>query len=306
MDKINNVIILPICGFANRLRFINSCVHLFKQFNITPSICWKPSEECNINHQEIFKEIKGLEFVESIPENYVFFGHIHLGHVLNKINKLSKNYKIDTLVVTGSHEFRPSNVSELKFISEKKLFYKNIIWNEDIINKVQNIKEKLNITDNEYVTVHYRSIDKRFDSKDLENSNDINFNNNSPIKEFRRYIDLIDKTKIVLISNSKDVEIDNVLRICNDECNRNDKNSMIQSIIEFKIMCDSKLIIGSYFSSFSDEASFFNIIPKIIPIDISKVKVNISYHCSGISFTGGILCINYSASDIIDCIKFKN
>ena len=278
MDKINNVIIIPICGFANRLRFINSCVHLFKQFNITPSICWLPSNECNISYHEIFDEISGLNFVESIPENYVFFGHIHLAHVLDKINRLPKNHKYNTLVVTGSHEFKPSNVSELKFISEKQRFYKKIVWNKDINNKVKQIKSELELKDNEYVTVHYRSLDKRFDSKDLENSSDINFNNNSPLIEFKRYIDLINNKKIVLISNSKDVEINDVLRICSDECNRNDKYSMIQSIVEFKIMCDSKLIIGSYFSSFSDEAAFFNIIPKIIPIDISEVKVNISYH----------------------------
>ena len=79
---------------------------------------------------------------------------------------------------------------------------------------------------------------------------------------------------------------------------------MIQSIVEFRLMCDSKLIIGSYFSSFSDEASFFNIIPKIIPIDINKVKITPNYHCSGLSFIDGILALNYSTSQIIDCLEF--
>jgi hypothetical protein len=307
IGNIKNVIIIPICGFANRLRFINSCVYLFKQYDIIPSIHWKTTEECNIDHLEIFKELSGLEFVSKIPKDVIYYSHIHLAYVIEQLGKLSgESRNINTLVVTGGHEYRPPNTSELKFIAVKNQFYKKIEWTEYINNEVSKIKKNLGIEDNNYITVHYRSLDNRFDSKDLKNSDNINFNDNSPLKEFKRYIEQISDTKIVLISNSQDINIDNVLRISDKDCDRNNKDSMIQSIVEFNIMCDSKLIIGSYFSSFSDEAAFFNIIPKIIPIDISKIKNNISYHCSGLSFNSGILCLNHSSQKIIDCIKFKN
>ena len=306
MNNIKNVIIFPICGFANRLRFINSCVYLFREYDITPTIYWLPSKECNINHSEIFQEIKGLKFIDNIPENYLFFGHIHLAHVIDKLENLNNenpNGK-DTLIVTGSHEYKPVRVNDLTFISHKQKLYENIIWNKNILAKILEVKNKLGINDNNYITLHYRCLDNRFDSNDLKNSSNINFNNNSPISEFERYVSKISNSKIILISNKNDVVIDNVLRISNEECDRNKTDSMIQSIIEFKIMCDSRLIIGSYFSSFSDEASFFNLIPKVIPYDIRKIKINSPYHCSGISFINGILALNYSTNRIIDCLEF--
>ena len=68
-------------------------------------------------------------------------------------------------------------------------------------------------------------------------------------------------------------------------------------------MSRSKLIIGTYFSSFSDEATFFNLIPKIIPYSVEDTILPPSYHCSGFSFENGFKCINYNNKSILDCLN---
>ena len=68
-----------------------------------------------------------------------------------------------------------------------------------------------------------------------------------------------------------------------ENLDRNSKAGLIDSIVEFLLLSKTQLIIGSYYSSFSDEASFFNIIPKITPIN-NELRTNIkdtinNYHC---------------------------
>ena len=67
-------------------------------------------------------------------------------------------------------------------------------------------------------------------------------------------------------------------------------------------MSRSSLIIGSYFSSFSDEASFFKMIPKITPLNNKLIKnlneTILSYHCLNYSFNEGIACLNYSENHL--------
>ena len=68
------------------------------------------------------------------------------------------------------------------------------------------------------------------------------------------------------------------------------------------------MIVGSYLSSFSDEASYINNIPKLIvlsdTIKNNKDKLNKfseSYHSSNIQFLFNNLCINSNSKTIIEC-----
>ena len=76
---------------------------------------------------------------------------------------------------------------------------------------------------------------------------------------------------------------------------RSSSDDMIISIAEFIILSQSNLIIGSYNSSFSDEASFFNMSPKLMPIESKK---NISYLCYGLSVNDNIFSLNYNQAVI--------
>lgn len=300
MFSIKNIIIIPICGFANRLRFISSSIILFKEFGIIPKIHWTPSTDCNISHSDIFKSFNNIEFIDIIPEKYLFYGHIHLSEVINRLKAQTNLINYETLIVAGGHEYKVDSLTNTKYISLKTQLYQNIQWNEAILSKISEIKNNIGIINNEYITIHYRDIDNRFDTQDLKKSDNIDFNNNSPLSEFIKYSSSIKKYKILLFSNSDIVEIPNTIRISNKICDRNKTDSMIQSIIEFILMSNSKLIIGTYYSSFSDEACFFNCIPKIIPIN-SNIDYR-NYHCVGINKVDKVLCLNYSTKTFIECL----
>ena len=53
MNIIKNVIVYPICGFANRLRFISTCYSICKKNNWNMQIYWETSEECNVDNEVI-------------------------------------------------------------------------------------------------------------------------------------------------------------------------------------------------------------------------------------------------------------
>ena len=80
--------------------------------------------------------------------------------------------------------------------------------------------------------------------------------------------------------------------------NRGTNNGMIKSIVDFLLLSYSDLIIGNYFSSFSDEASFYNLAPKITPLSselLSNIKDTVNnYHCINYSFIDNIAALNYN------------
>lgn len=303
MDKVKNVIVYPICGFANRLRFISTCYSICQKYDCNMQIYWKPSDECNLGFNEIFESIGSILEIKEMPQNYVFLGHKHLHHIINLVtNHVRLEGDIDNLILMGSHEYNIPQLNKLEFLKYKYQLYKSIRWNSNILNIVDKSIADNNL--NNYVSVHYRGLDNRFDANDLKNNRNIDFENNSTIAEFNNIINLIKNDyKVILFSNKKDVNINRAIRINNSDCNRKNNQDMINSIVEFIIMSRSKLIIGTYFSSFSDEATFFNLIPKIIPYSVDDTILPHSYHCSGFSFENGFKCINYNNKSILDCLN---
>ena len=52
------------------------------------------------------------------------------------------------------------------------------------------------------------------------------------------------------------------------------------------------MIIGTFYSSFSDEASFVNFIPKITPINDSLRNTQLDYHCLNYTYKNSLPCLN--------------
>jgi len=123
------------------------------------------------------------------------------------------------------------------------------------------------------IGIHYRHVKKTFDLADVKANPLINFSINSPFLEFEEFIKK-NKHKMFFVSNSlyhkKYIEekySKKILIVNNDEDNeRNSPESMIRSVLEFILLTKCDLIVGSYFSSYSDEASYFNMIPKLMPL----------------------------------------
>ena len=294
MNKIDSIIIKPTQGFANRLKFINSVRIIAKYFNKKMYIVWDPVLECNIELEDIIKHLPDISIFdkEISNTNYIYFGHIHLQAVLQKCIK-----KTEYLVVSGGHEYKLPEMNVTEFIEKKSTFYKNIIWSDNINNQIEVIKKNNNLK--QYITIHYRGVIDKFDGKDIKRSNEIHFENTNKIDLFNTYINKINTNdyQIVLVSNKQNITFDTnntIINIFNKINDRSIKEDMIESILDFLIMKDSQMIIGSYGSSFSDEASFFNIIPKIMPI----FKTKNTYHCNNLTHEDGIVALNYDKSKI--------
>ena len=301
MNNIKTIYVIPICGFGNRLRFLSTTYSICLKYNINMKIVWRKTEECNICYREIFKEIHqcNVEFVDNPPkEDYLYFGHIHLNKIIETV--LQPNCKKYTnLIITGGHEHKLPLYSINEFIDIKSNFYNSIIWTDTIQKRVDKLKLKHNL--DQYVGIHFRGLDLKYDSADLKGSNNINFDLNSPLNNFKSHIKKIKSGIKILLFTNKDINLENTLKISGKTCNRNQKDDMLSSIVEFILLSQSKLIIGSYFSSFSDEASFFNKIPKIIPYNLKEKLIVSRYHCYGLSLNK-LLALNNNWTIINECL----
>lgn len=261
----------PICGFANRIKFMASLHILAKKLKIKNiDIIWTTALNCNINPNEIFDKIPNIQFINESDifekkEEVLYFGHIHMNTIESKLEDICTDKEI--LLIEGGHESQPNGMNVIEFMKAKSKFYNSIIWNSSIIEKVNQYN---NIPS---IAIHYRHAIKSMDEADIQANPLVNFSANSPFSEFERIIKRC-KHKMFFISNSlyhknyinknysKKVTIINL----EDDNQRSEKISMINSVVEFLLLSKSSMIIGSYYSSFSDEPMYFNFIPKVMPI----------------------------------------
>lgn len=294
------IIVIPTEGFGNRLKMINSTYILCKKLNLKFYICWICTQECNINLNEIVINNFNLIDPLKLPKNNIkSYRTKHTKYILNDILSIynSQNENINYIILQGGHEFKLDNMTVSEFVHEKKLFYNSLIFTEIINKKIQQFKHKYN-SDN-IIGIHYRDINK-YDEKYIQT------NKLLLQSTFNKYIEVISNLRnydyILLITNNANIisefkKINN--NIITSDCfnyERNNFNGMIDSIVDFILLSQTKFIIGTFWSSFSDEASFFNLTPKIMPI--SKIKNE--YHC----FNCNLINNNYSIlnynKDIID------
>lgn len=274
---ISTIICVPICGFANRLKFMASVVGIAKKLKCKDvKVVWNKSLDCSISHEDIFDKIDGIDFIsnDDIPDkdDILYYGYIHLSTILAKLKKETSDKSI--LLVEGGHECKHMDVSLVDFMKNKSKFYESIVWSKQIQTQLETFGEIPSIG------IHYRHVNKVFDSADIKANPLVNFSMNSPFSEFEEFIKKC-KNKMFFVSNSlyhKKYIQENygkkVIIVHPEEDNeRNSSDSMLKSVFEFILLTKCNVIVGSYFSSFSDEASYFNMIPKVMPI-YSKVMSN--------------------------------
>lgn len=315
------IIIIPSMGFANRLRFI-ACAKLSLSFlSKNFFIDWQKCSGFNCNYNKIFEKIKDISMInrkDYLDSNYLFFGYVHLSKIIEMINN-DKDKEYEYLVVTGGHQIIPKSEQIFKWIKNKQNFYKSIYWNKDIENRIGIFTKKNNIDFKNTIAIHIRYIQEDFDRKDIKHNSFLDFNLNSPIEKFIEYIKLVDSSKeIILFTNSNYVKYKikqissqvtcRIIIFSNNFYNRLSTNNILDSILEFNIMSRCKMIIGSYLSSFSDEASYINNIPKLIVLsDTIKnnkdklKKFSESYHSSNVEYIFNNLCINSNSQTILSC-----
>ena len=307
------LVVIPTQGFCNRLRMIASA-SIYANLRNTPLyICWRPSPDCNINLDDFLLKdtVKTVTFETLTSNNTIYFGRIHTSNIIYKIDEIldCKDILGKYLVIEGGHEFRHREMTNLDFVYRKHQFYKYLSFKHDIIQRVDLMLKDINLDDT--IGVHYRNIDNIYDKMDIENNANLDFTKNSDIESFINMIRLSNKKNVMVISNSSYAY--NTIKNRLDEKNimntglinykRNKCEGILDSIIDFIILSRMNIVIGSFYSSFSDEASFVNYIPKIMPVNIGNIKANnngsIVYHCHGFSYSG-VFAINDNKKILFD------
>ena len=312
------LIVITTQGFGNRLKILASSRILSDYLNIPLFVCWDDTADCNIKLDDIFDEkntIKQITLDEFKDTKYVFFGRVHTNSIFDNIMEVveDKDNEFDYLLIEGGHEFKYKDIQRLQFLQQKQAFYRSLKFNNNIIQRYNNFISEVG---EKYITIHYRDINETFDSLDIKHNSVVNFVENSPINKF---FEVVEKLKsnlpIVIVSNtkrfyteySKKYGEEGVFTTGIEICDRSKSDNMISSLVDFNILANSSLIIGNYFSSFSDEASFFNLIPKITPLSNELIKniqttVN-NYHCLNYSFIDNIAALNFNDKLLIEHLQ---
>lgn len=315
------IIVLPTQGFANRLRMIASSYVLSKELNLKLYVCWLPCEDCNISLSEFIISsscFNTIEFDDFKELNNCYYGRVHTQSVMKNIIEVmqdnSENQVYNYLVLEGGHEFKHPDTTRIKFLFYKSELYNSFEYTQEINRKIVNFQyyRELDRT----IGVHYRAVNDKYDKADIEACDRLNFETNSPTSEFINTISMLKNIKsydnILVVSNNNNfISIlrekfrnKNFINYNVSNFERNSSEGMKNSIIEWILLAKTQLIIGSYYSSFSDEASFLGIIPKITPIN-QKMRKNIketvnTYHCINYSFIDNIAALNYSDKILIN------
>jgi len=292
------LVVIPTQGLCNRLRFL-ACSSVFCNINNIPLyIHWIPTKECNISIDDflITDKLNIVGINELINSKTIYYGRVHTNQIIDKINKVlvSENLVADYIIIEGGHEYRYPEMPITDFLYKKHLFYKSLRFTNQILDSVDDTISKIDIDNS--IGIHYRDVANVYDKNDIDVNKNLDFTNNSPLE---KYIDIIEKTdcnNIIVISNSK-IFYDFIKNKFHNKkiisthpkyYDRDSKEGMICSVVDLLVLSKTNIILGSYYSSFSDEATFFNYIPKIIPLgdDIIKKDKNslLSYHCHGFSF----------------------
>ena len=289
------IVVIPTQGFANRLRMIASSYILAQYMKLDHYIIWKPYTDCNIDFDDIFEKHPFQLINEEIisKSKYVYFGNnIHSQNIMDKIlNPGNVNY----IVLSGGHEFKHPAMNCDEFLKAKYKLY----------NKIKFKTNDLSFLPDKYACIHIRTV-KTEDKKDIEANKCCDFPNNSPIEEFLALTKKIeDDFPIYIISNDIQVVNTFIHHFPNKQIytsytrvfNR-DKNGIQSALNDFVILSKAEFIIGSYYSSFSDEACFVNLTPKVIPLNKHLYNEHI-YHCFNFVIKNQIGYLNYNTSTLL-------
>ncbi len=255
---------LPVNGIANRMRAIDSGIHLSEKFKSKIQIFWLRDEGLNCNFNTIFLS---LPFIHD-SDNWLIRLLFYLDRRFKSARIISLFFeRIGFLKIFHENdyqelsEFANKNKRNYLFVLIKSYstFYPGNIFNTQLF-KLKPEIEALIRKETEFFTkntvgVHVRRKDN---NASIENS---------PLELFEEY--MLKELQYQPLSNFYIASDDPIIkeyfkmnifwkdRVIVTSCilNRDSKEGIIQSVVELFSLSCSRKIIGSYWSSFSEIAS---------------------------------------------------
>jgi hypothetical protein len=291
------IIIIPTQGLCNRLRAIASAHILSNHYGTNMYMIWTPEECCPCAFNDLFQNtFNSIDINTLKTKKYIFNPSVHTETLLRNTENIEA---LDYIVIQGGHEFKPITMSEETFILEKNLFYKTLICVNEIDTYVSNFISKNFQAIHPVIGVHYRDFIPKYDQADGRD-----FSKESPLEVFIHRIKEIHKADasvhFYLSSNSNqafDIIKQNIptavfISETNNELTRDSKTGIKHALQSLLILSKTKYILGTYMSSFSDEACFFQLIPKECVVFNTMTRQ--TYHCYGHSVVFGTSCLLHS------------
>jgi hypothetical protein len=263
------VISTPQGGFANRLRAMASAYAFAKQTNRILIVKWRKEPkhmEGISNIEQIFQKNDSLyiSFDSLSPQQQIslerkwkkFTISAKREDVYDGAKELSDSNDNIINIVSGA-TFKPFGLEDKTYIKNIQEFYRRLKLNENLENKVEAFKNS-HFDAPAMVGVHYRSFTTG--DADFGGTKDM-----TPI--FVRTIkDIIAKnpaTKFFLATDSKEIKellrselgSDHIVTFSLGEVNRNSLSGLIDAVTEWYLLTKTDYIVGTYQSSFSDEAA---------------------------------------------------
>lgn len=255
------IIVKPNGGLGNRMRVINSAICLANKNNqATVKVLWKKDWGLNASFNDIFEPVKRISLIEnkflmayyfysrkSLPLNYKYYDD---QAVLNK--RFDENYwgsNHDKVIINTCYDFYYPSMANNFF---------------GIFRPVNEIIEKIDLITQYFsekcVGVHIRRTDHQIAKE------------KSATADFISRMDHILKqspgTKFYLSTDDPATEMqmtgrygNKILSLKDKSLHRNDLRGINDAVIDLFCLSRTKLILGSYSSSFSEVASAIGKIP---------------------------------------------
>lgn len=289
MQSLKFIVLYPRCGLGNRFRAMACAYALSKVTNADLYINWEPTEDCAISWTDMFvasfpmPRVSTDELSNKYPNTKVFFNDKVHTDVFLDTNVKTKLY--EGVIISGGHDFKHPLMSANDFLFIKHTYYQLLFSN-----LLPSIKDEISTVSNihDMIGVHMRIFIPKYDTADkydFENDNILDmttlYMNNSRIrnKDTRFFVSCNDPKYINILRDMFGHDtIVTYHGLYHEDDDRNSKKGIVNAIVNMILLSQTKAILGTYRSSFSDEAAIIGFIPKLCT---SNKQHSEQYHCYG-------------------------
>lgn len=285
------IVLYPRCGLGNRLRAMACAYALSTLENCPLYIHWRSEPDCIIEWNELFDAsrfpmpgISMEELSHRYPNRTVFFNEqVHTDAFLLSNAKTSK---YQGLIISGGHDFKHPEMSDHDLLHLKHRYYQNLLEyaHPDLQKEIANVS----FHPSSMIGVHIRSFVPKFDTADQ-----YDFESDTAFEVTTRFMNdvlLRDPmvTFFVACNNTSHVSMLEAMfgkekifvyqGIWSSYGSRETAEGIKNAFIELALLSKTKLILGTYRSSYSDEASIMGMVTKVCT---SEKPHDQPYHCYG-------------------------
>ncbi len=257
-------------GLGNRMRVLGSCIALQQQLKTDISLIWISNKALNCSFSELFSPIKGLNVKEL---DYVHsFNRFAINRRKRMLQKISHEHEciLTDLEIRQIKTLKSDFLKLIKsfdsvFIDTCERFYADPTYIAFIkaVNPIQaQVNDRLKQIGRSFIGVHIRRGDNVASTE------------TSSLNKFYQHIDEeleIDPHMIFYLSTDSPIDAKTLTASYPNKfwyfdvpLDRRKSNAIKYALVDLLVLSCSTKIIGSYWSSFSEEASNYQAAPLLI------------------------------------------